>query len=137
MTELHHNAPPILTNPFSTAISDDHTTNDNTMERAQSSTEFTTSTTTTTTTTTTAGSVNRSASESPVSLRSDGRRNSFGQSLPSPTVEWKPTFNRVCSWNREDRKREMVLQREIAEHEGHGGGFSERREEEEKEEDKE
>ncbi|KUJ17050.1 uncharacterized protein LY89DRAFT_70463 [Mollisia scopiformis] len=59
--------------------------------------------------------------------RTDGRRNSFGEILPSPTESWKPTFNRVQSWNREDRKREIVLQREIAAHEGYGGGFSEKK----------
>jgi len=56
----------------------------------------------------------------------DGRRNSSGEILPSPTENWKPTFNRVQSWNREDRKREIMLEREIVDHEGRGGGFSEK-----------
>jgi len=60
-----------------------------------------------------------------MSIKTDGRRNSFGEILPSPVAEWKPTFNRVQSWNREDRKREVVLKRELLDHEGRGGGFSE------------
>lgn len=55
----------------------------------------------------------------------DGRRNSQGEILPSPTESWKPKMNRVQSWNQEDLKRK-AYQVEMGECEkGQGTGFTE------------
>jgi hypothetical protein len=55
----------------------------------------------------------------------DGRRNSQGEVLPSPTESWKPKMNRVQSWNQEDLKRK-AYQVEMGECEkGQGTGFTE------------
>jgi len=55
----------------------------------------------------------------------DGRRNSLGEVLPSPTESWKPKMNRVQSWNQEDLKRK-AYQTEMGECEkGQGTGFTE------------
>jgi len=39
----------------------------------------------------------------------DGRRNSKGDILPSPTATWKPNYSRKQSWNQEDFKRDMMV----------------------------
>ncbi len=47
----------------------------------------------------------------------DGRRNSEGEVLESPTGTWQPRINRTQSWNREDMKREVfkeMVEREVA-----------------------
>jgi len=55
----------------------------------------------------------------------DGRRNSQGEILPSPTESWRPKMNRVQSWNQEDLKRK-AYQVEMGECEkGQGMGFTE------------
>jgi hypothetical protein len=56
---------------------------------------------------------------------SDGRRNSQGEILASPTENWRPKMNRVQSWNQEDLKRK-AYQIEMGECEkGQGTGFTE------------
>jgi len=55
----------------------------------------------------------------------DGRRNSQGEILPSPTESWRPKMNRVQSWNQEDLKRK-AYQVEMGDCEkGQGTGFTE------------
>jgi len=55
----------------------------------------------------------------------DGRRNSLGEILSSPTESWKPKMNRVQSWNQEDLKRK-AYQVQMGECEkGQGTGFTE------------
>jgi len=55
----------------------------------------------------------------------DGRRNSQGEILASPTESWRPKMNRVQSWNQEDLKRK-AYQVEMGECEkGQGTGFTE------------
>ncbi|KAH6716989.1 hypothetical protein DL95DRAFT_33181 [Leptodontidium sp. 2 PMI_412] len=54
----------------------------------------------------------------------DGRRNSQGEVLPSPTEDWKPNFKRVQSWSREEFKRD-VYKIEMVEEPGQGTGFTE------------
>jgi len=54
----------------------------------------------------------------------DGRKDSTGEPLASPTETWRPTFERKQSWNPQDLKRQM-LAGELKK-EGHGGqGFTE------------
>jgi hypothetical protein len=55
----------------------------------------------------------------------DGRRNSQGEILSSPTETWKPKMNRVQSWNQEDLKRKayQVEMRDCEQ--GQGTGFTE------------
>lgn len=56
----------------------------------------------------------------------DGRRNSVGENLPSPTESWTPTFTRNQSWNREDLKRQAYVVEELEKKkEGQGSGFTE------------
>lgn len=56
----------------------------------------------------------------------DGRKNSVGELLPSPTESWKPNFQRTQSWNQEDLKR-LITQSELEKKraEGQGTGFTE------------
>jgi len=55
----------------------------------------------------------------------DGRRNSKGEILSSPTESWRPKMNRVQSWNQEDLKRK-AYQVEMGEcDKGQGTGFTE------------
>ncbi|KAG4432514.1 hypothetical protein IFR05_012011 [Cadophora sp. M221] len=54
----------------------------------------------------------------------DGRRNSQGEVLASPTEGWKPNFKRVQSWNREEFKRD-IYKSEMEEEPGQGTGFTE------------
>lgn len=46
---------------------------------------------------------------SPTVVIPDGRRNSRGQAIQSPTETWKPNFGRKQSWNQEDLKRELMM----------------------------
>ncbi|KAK2630476.1 hypothetical protein QTJ16_001296 [Diplocarpon rosae] len=56
----------------------------------------------------------------------DGRRNSSGENLTSPTENWKPSLGRVQSWNREDYKRgAYISQGEMRVEEGQAKGFTE------------
>ncbi|TVY89160.1 hypothetical protein LAWI1_G007625 [Lachnellula willkommii] len=70
----------------------------------------------------------------PVSIP-DGRRNSQGEVLKSPTETWKPNMARTQSWNQEDLKRRFyagsldpATSRAL---EGEEKGFTEVREEDE------
>ncbi|KAH8585903.1 hypothetical protein B0O99DRAFT_99976 [Bisporella sp. PMI_857] len=51
------------------------------------------------------------AAKSPSSAVSipDGRRNSVGEVLKSPTEAWRPDFKRKQSYNQEDLKRELQM----------------------------
>ncbi|OWP03499.1 hypothetical protein B2J93_7517 [Marssonina coronariae] len=56
----------------------------------------------------------------------DGRRNSAGEKLTSPTENWKPSVGRVQSWDREQFKRDAyVSQGEMRVEAGEGKGFTE------------
>ncbi|KAL2061879.1 hypothetical protein VTL71DRAFT_7257 [Oculimacula yallundae] len=55
----------------------------------------------------------------------DGRRNSQGDVLHSPTENWKPNFKRVQSFNREDLKREVYKDEMVEEEPAKGTGFTE------------
>jgi hypothetical protein len=64
----------------------------------------------------------------------DGRRNSKGEELPSPTQTWKPNFARTQSWDPQAYKRDMqwaVLNKEKENQGGKGefSGFTEVKEE--------
>ena len=56
----------------------------------------------------------------------DGRRNSLGEIIPSPTESWKPNFQRTQSWCQEDLKRQL-LENEFGKQreQGQGTGFTE------------
>jgi len=56
----------------------------------------------------------------------DGRRDSKGAVVVSPTETWRPNFGRKQSWSQQDLKREL-LQAELGEKmdEGQGMGFTE------------
>jgi hypothetical protein len=57
----------------------------------------------------------------------DGRRNSQGEILPSPTESWKPNLQRTQSWNSEDLKR-VYYKKDMqagAQPQGQGTGFTE------------
>jgi hypothetical protein len=57
----------------------------------------------------------------------DGRRNSQGEILPSPTESWKPNLQRTQSWNAEDLKR-VYYKRDMQDGshpQGQGTGFTE------------
>ena len=57
----------------------------------------------------------------------DGRRNSHGEVLGSPTETWRPKLDRTQSWNREDLKRVVykeMVEREVEEA-GEDMGFTE------------
>ena len=57
---------------------------------------------------------------------SDGRRNSQGEVIPSPTESWKPNFARKQSWNQEDLKRKVYMSElEAKKAKGQGMGFTE------------
>jgi len=62
---------------------------------------------------------------SPVKIP-DGRRDSKGAVVFSPTETWRPNIGRKQSWSQQDLKREM-LQAELGEKrdEGQGTGFTE------------
>jgi len=67
---------------------------------------------------------NSDATTQPIRI-ADGRRNSQGEILTSPTGSWRPKTNRVQSWNQEDLKRK-AYQVEMGECEkGQGTGFTE------------
>jgi hypothetical protein len=55
----------------------------------------------------------------------DGRRNSMGETLPSPTETWKPNLARNQSWNQEDLKRKYVMTELEKDKSVQGGGFTE------------
>ncbi|KAH7313185.1 hypothetical protein BKA65DRAFT_517500 [Rhexocercosporidium sp. MPI-PUGE-AT-0058] len=55
----------------------------------------------------------------------DGRRNSQGEVLPSPTEGWKPNFKRVQSWNREEYKRDVYKAEMVEVEPSQGAGFTE------------
>ncbi|CZT00599.1 uncharacterized protein RAG0_10447 [Rhynchosporium agropyri] len=56
----------------------------------------------------------------------DGRRNSQGEALHSPTENWKPNFKRVQSFKFDDLKRDVYVKNEIMEEEpNQGAGFTE------------
>jgi hypothetical protein len=63
-------------------------------------------------------------SSSPVKI-CDGRRNSQGEVLPSPTETWKPSMNRVQSWSREEFKRVVYKGEMVNGDKGQGTGFTE------------
>lgn len=56
----------------------------------------------------------------------DGRKNSTGEAVVSPTETWRPNFTRKQSWCQQDLKRE-ILQTELDKQtdEGQGTGFTE------------
>lgn len=136
-------AAPILTNPFESTSTSTTTSSTSTSTPAfdalspgsqppQTQTQTQTQNATqnltqnSSSTTTQSPSPNNQNTPSISTSNSDNRRNSQGETLPSPTASWKPSFTRVQSWNREDRKREIMLEREICGSEGVGGGFSEK-----------
>jgi hypothetical protein len=55
----------------------------------------------------------------------DGRRNSQGEIIPSPTETWKPNFSRTQSWNPEDMKRQYYISELETNKKTQGGGFTE------------
>lgn len=54
----------------------------------------------------------------------DGRRNSQGEAIPSPTESWKPNFGRKQSWDPQEYKRKMSMEL-LKEDSGNGSGFTE------------
>jgi hypothetical protein len=54
----------------------------------------------------------------------DGRKNSQGESLQSPTESWQPSFQRRQSWNQQDLKRQVYIGELDS---GEGAGFTEGR----------
>jgi hypothetical protein len=54
----------------------------------------------------------------------DGRRNSQGEVIASPTESWKPNFGRKQSWDPQEYKRKMSLSL-LEDDAGNGCGFTE------------
>jgi len=54
----------------------------------------------------------------------DGRRNSQGEAIASPTESWKPNFGRKQSWDPQEYKRKMSMEL-LREESGNGSGFTE------------